>query len=74
MLDRTGGGGPFPGCPTQVAQNLEPHPLAQGYFMLQVVDLVSTIVAMVRCTGAFRFIIDKIGKFRCVITGICNMK
>jgi hypothetical protein len=24
--------------------------------------------------GAFRFMIDKIGKFRCVITGFCNMK
>jgi hypothetical protein len=57
--------------------------LGQGYFMLQVIALVSTIVAMVQRTpgvhrtepeGAFRFMIDKIGKFRCVITGFCNMK
>jgi hypothetical protein len=51
--------------------------------MLQVVALVSTIVAMVQRTlgvhrtepgGAFQFMIDKIGKFRCVIAGFCNMK
>jgi hypothetical protein len=24
--------------------------------------------------GSFRFMIDKIGKFRCVIAGFCNMK
>jgi hypothetical protein len=57
---------------------------SQGYFILQVAALVSTIVAMVqrtpgvRCTepgwGAFRFMFDKIDKFRCVITGFCNMK
>jgi hypothetical protein len=30
--------------------------------------------ALHRAGGAFRFMIDKIGKFRCVITGFCNMK